>query len=121
MAASFYEEGERALVSKDDLNWLSVRFDINKFHSENLLDVIVVLIIIFLIGFVLGYLCAIRYLGRAMTTTRIPQTRTSSRTLGTQSQCTYKRNWTKPRFYVLPQLSDGVFIETFKRADDDDD
>ena len=34
---------------------------------------------------------------------------TPSRTVGTQSQCTYKRKLLTPRFHVLSQQADGVF------------
>ena len=37
--------------------------------------------------------------------------RSDTRSLGTQSQTTYKRKWMKPRFYVLPEVADGVFVD----------
>ena len=33
------------------------------------------------------------------------------RTIGTQSQCTYKRKLLTPRFHVLPEQAGGVFVE----------
>ena len=35
------------------------------------------------------------------------------RTIGTQSQCTYKRNLLTPRFYPLPEQAEGVFDISF--------
>ena len=37
----------------------------------------------------------------------------SKRTMGAQSQCTYKRKVQKPHFHVLPEEGSGVFADSF--------
>ena len=104
----------------------------SKFYGETMtpLDVIGLLVVIFMTGMLLGYLCAVRVVGareKAMMIERLKQRRTvgtqlqcvSSRSLGTQSQCTYKWKLMTPRFQVLPQLADGAFVESFKSREDD--
>ena len=85
------------------------------------------LIITLVIGFALGYTCA-KKAERARMDTSIG-TKTvkkiitlddtqlkgdpRTRTIGTQSQATYKRNWAPPRFHALPPGADGVFDASF--------
>ena len=83
------------------------------------------LVVTLLFGFVLGYMCAVKF-GKARGKT-IPSgtqivlknsvgTQSNgppSRTSGAQSMCTYKRKLVTPRFQVLPQQADGVFDVSF--------
>ena len=60
------------------------------------------------IGFVLGYFIAVKFEKVRM--------KASRRSVGTQSQCTYKRSElapsavAKPHFHVLPTEAEGVFV-----------
>ena len=80
--------------------------------SDTLLQfVLVVIALATAMGFVLGLWCASRFPGLAGQPLAAAVVPSTARTLGTQSQCTYKRHWATPRFYVLPPASDGVFID----------
>ena len=79
----------------------------------------------------LGYKCAIKVeeaRAEARMKIKISRRRTfgtqtkclSSRTIGAQSMCTYKRKLLTPRFKVLPDMADGVFDVTFSMPVDDD-
>ena len=131
MAMPSLYDGENALDTKE-LNWISVQMGSSRLYGETMLpwDGIGLLVVVFLMGVLFGYLCAIRVVGarmKAMMIERINRRRTvgtqlqcvSSRSLGTQSQCTYKRKLMTPRFQVLPQLADGAFVESFKSREDD--
>ena len=73
------------------------------------------LIVTLVIGFALGYTCAMKAERARMNTSigtqlnGIPR----RRTIGTQSQATYKRNCATPRFHALPPGADGVFDASF--------
>ena len=94
------------------------------------------LFIILLVGFALGYMCAVNTERAQVNSTSInvvpgspvpgPESArqvssgsgvqsqgVSRRTIATQSQCTYKRKILTPRFHVLPNLADGVSDVTF--------
>ena len=84
------------------------------------------LIITLVIGFALGYTCAMKAERARMDTsigTKIVRQITTlddtqlkgipRRTIGTQSQATYKRDWATPRFHALPPGADGVFDASF--------
>ena len=81
------------------------------------LDVCGVLVFVLMIGFVFGYGYA--SLGRGRIAVMCDKGSAGEergilvsriRTVGTQSQCTYKWKNQQPRFQVLPQTSDGVFF-----------
>ena len=86
-------------------------------------DVIGVIAVTLLIGFALGYMCAIKCGGARMkvdpmiimksTSTKATQAEPSCRTVGAQSPCTYKWKLVTPRFHVLPQSAEGVFDVSF--------
>ena len=131
MASPSLYDGESA-PGTEELNWISVQMGSSNFYGETMTpwDVIGLLVVIFMTGMLLGYLCAVRVVGareKAMMIERLKQRRTvgtqlqcvSSRSLGTQSQCTYKWKLMTPRFQVLPQLADGAFVEPFKSREDD--
>ena len=132
MAMPSLYDGDNALDTKE-LNWISVQMGSSRLYGETMFpwDGIGLLVVVFLMGVLFGYLCAIRVVRareKAMMIERINRRRTvgtqlqcvSSRSLGTQSQCTYKRKLMTPRFQVLPQLADGAFVESFKSRWDDD-
>ena len=89
----------------------------------DLWNVIELLLIVFAMGFVIGYMCAVKSerarsagAGNAKPNTNAVGTqsrRALRRTIGTQSQCTYKRKIVTPRFHVLPDQADGVFDVSF--------
>ena len=80
--------------------------------SDTLLQfVLVVIALATAMGFVLGLWCASRFPGLAGRPLAAAVAPSTARTLGTQSQCTYKRHWATPRFFVLPPQSDGVFTD----------
>ena len=84
-------------------------------------NVIELVVASLMIGFVLGYLCAVKFESSRAKDAKAKSTCTigtqskgpPSRTIGAQSQCTYKRKLVTPRFQVLPQLADGVFDVSF--------
>ena len=81
-------------------------------------------IIVLMIGFAFGYLCAIQVerarteglpveektIGKITSTIGTQSAEPKRRTVGAQSQCTYKRKLVSPRFHVLPQVAGGVFV-----------
>ena len=81
-------------------------------------------IVVLMIGFAFGYLCATkveRARIKSLPEEEIPVEKITStvgtqsaepkrRTVGAQSQCTYKRKLVSPRFHVLPQVAGGVFV-----------
>ena len=83
-------------------------------------DVLGVLVVVLMIGFVFGYgvaswskerLAMMSDKGCAGGDERgVLVSGLRTRTLGTMSQCTYKWKNQQPRFQVLPQTSDGVFF-----------
>ena len=115
---------------KGEFDWISVQCDGNLLSAENLWNVIGVLVVVLMIGFVLGYMCSIKVEARSkvMMKIEISQGRTigtqtkgsPSRTMSTQSQCTYKRKHVTPRFHVLPQMVDGAFIASMSTPIDVD-
>ena len=110
---------DRIILIKENLDQFAVRVD-----GWNLWNVIELLVVALSIGFVFGYMFAIKF-GRARTRIIVPaglqivEKDSSSvgtqsnwpprRSIGAQSQCTYKRKLETPRFKVLPQTVDGVF------------
>ena len=80
-------------------------------------------LVVLLIGFALGYWCAIKVekarikrlseeeISVEKITVGTQSTELKKRTVGAQSQCTYKRKIVSPRFQVLPQVAGGVFCE----------
>ena len=86
-------------------------------------DVMEIIAIALMIGFALGYMCATKCGGHRTkvetmiimksTSTKASQAEPSCRTVGAQSQCTYKRKVVTPRFAVLPDSADGVFDVSF--------
>ena len=86
-------------------------------------DVIEVIAATLLIGFALGYMCAVKCGGPRIkvgpkiimksTSTKGTHAEPSCRTVGAQSPCTYKRNLVTPRFHSLPESADGVFDVSF--------
>ena len=87
-----------------------------------------VLVVTLLLGFALGYTCAVKFgKARGKTILQIPNgtqivlknsvgtqiNGPPSRSIAAQSMCTYKRKLVTPRFQVLPQQADGVFDVSF--------
>ena len=113
----------RALGMKGEFDWISVHCDDSLLSVENLGTMIGVLAVVLMIGFVLGYMCSIKADARSKVMMKIEisqgkaigtQTKGSpSRTMSTQSQCTYKRKLLTPRFHALPEQADGVFDVSF--------
>ena len=98
---------ERSLMATRGFEGSLVQLSEGMVSSDTLLQfVLVVIALATAMGFVLGLWCASRFPGPPAAVVR-----SAARTLGTQSQCTYKRHWATPRFYVLPPASDGVFID----------
>ena len=97
----------------------------------DLWNVIEMLIVTLSMGFVLGYTCAIKserarvkaipvdtkVVEKSTSTIETRSKGASRRSIGTQSQCTYKRKLLTPRFHVLPEQADGVFDVSFSDAD----
>ena len=120
----------RALGMKGEFDWISVHCDDSLLSAENLGNMIGVLAVVLMIGFVLGYMCSIKVDARSKVMMKIEisqgktigtQTKGSpSRTMSTQSQCTYKRKHVTPRFHVLPQMVDGAFIASMSTPIDVD-
>ena len=113
----------QALSLKEGLEGTTVRFDANwSLSALDIWDVMVMTIIVFLAGFVLGYKFAAKIVeDRAQASVHaMMKTKTPRRTIGTQSMATYKRKSMTPRFHVLPQLADGVFDVTFSTIVDED-
>ena len=104
---------DRALTLRE--GFLQISLQLDGLAGENFLDVIGVTIFVLAIGFVFGYWYASK--GRIVAVMcdkgSAGEERgiltSGSRTVGTQSQCTYKWKNITPRFQVLPQMSDGVF------------
>ena len=79
-------------------------------------------IIVLMIGFAFGYLCATKVerartkslpeedkpIEKITSTIGTQSAEPKRRTVGAQSQCTYKRKLVSPRFHVLPQVAGGV-------------
>ena len=106
--------GQRSLMAAEGFEGsLAVQFSSGAVSSDTLLQfVLVVLALAMLMGFALGLWRAGRFPGPlAWLFPPAAVVGPPARTLGTQSQCTYKRLWAAPRFYVLPPASDGVFID----------
>ena len=90
-------------------------------------NVVELFVVTLSIGFVLGYVCAGKVerarrkvipvgtqIGKKSTSTVGTQSKgPPKRSIGAQSQCTYKRQLVTPRFQLLPQLADGVFDVSF--------
>ena len=89
--------------------------------DSGLWDVIELIVVTLAVGFVLGYMCAVRYDKARMkdipadaemvvqsTSADGIQKVVLRRTLATQAQCTYKRKNETPRFQVVPKDGDGV-------------
>ena len=133
---------DRALLLREDL--YRVTEQAKEFlHPETIYrDVIGVLVMIWLSGFVLGFVCAIKvwpikdwliehqprchvsagYEPDPEPKEEKPQSRTigtnpkcpsCTRSIGTQSQTTYKRKLLTPRFHVLPEMASGVSDVSF--------
>ena len=74
----------------------------------------IVLGVVLVTGFVLGWFCMLRVVGGSSATNVVRITKKSKiprRTIGTQSMTTYKRHLTQPRFCLMPSSSDGVFVD----------
>ena len=118
----------RVLVLKENFDQIAWRIDdlSTSWGYWNLFELLVVTLSI---GFVLGYMCAVKF-GRAREKPIISGdvsgtqfvvkisvgTQSSGpprRSIGAQSMCTYKRKILTPRFQVLPELADGVFDVSF--------
>ena len=95
---------DRALTLRE--GFLRISLQLDGLPGENFLDVIGVIIVVLAIGFVFGYWYA-TYANRGRIVAMMKDK--ARRTVGTQSQCTYKWKYAAPRFQVLPQMSDGVF------------
>ena len=135
---------DRALLLREDL--YRVTEQAKEFlHPETIYrDVIGVLVMIWLSGFVLGFVCAIKvwpfkvwpieqkplsagYEPDPEPKEEKPQSSTrtigtnpmcpsfwqGTRSIGTQSQTTYKRKLLTPRFHVLPEMASGVSDVSF--------
>ena len=100
--------------------FIRISLQLDGLPNENFLDVIGVLMIVLAIGFVLGnmyanYASRLRtiVLARARRSVGTQSVGSTMRSIGAQSQCTYKWNYAAPRFQVLPKTADGVFDVTY--------
>ena len=64
MAIPSLYDGENALDTRE-LNWISVQMGSSKFYGETMIswDGIGLLVVVFMAGMLLGYLCAVRVVG----------------------------------------------------------
>ena len=119
---------DRVILLKENFDQIAMRVDGWSMLSWlGLWNVIELLVVTLSIGFVIGYMCAVKLerarvkaipagaqiVKKSTSTVGTQSKGPSSRTIGAQSQCTYKRKLVTPRFQVLPQLGDGVFDVSF--------
>ena len=115
-----------AIELAEIVSQVAMRVDGRMLSGVALWTVFELLIVTLVIGFALGYTCAMKVERARMDTpigtkivkqiTTLDDTqlrRTPRRTIGTQSQTTYKRDRVTPRFHALPPMADGVFDASF--------